>query len=135
MGKAVVGGEKESQAGYTLLSNMPVIVEDFDGENRFKEPEILKAHGVVSGTSIIIGSMEKPFGVLGVHSKKKRKFTADDTYFLTSVAFLISEVIERKHAEVELGQYKENLEELVRERTAELIRTNEKLSREIIGRK
>jgi PAS domain S-box-containing protein len=79
--------------------------------------------------------MEKPFGVLGVHSTKKRKFTADDAYFLTSVAFLISEVIERKHAEEELGQYKEQLEELVRERTAELIRTNEKLSREIIGRK
>ena len=134
VGKAVVGGEKESQAGYTLLSKMPVIVEDFAEENRFKKPELLKTHGVTSGTSVVIGSMEKPFGVLGVHSTKKRKFTSDDTYFLTSVAFLIAEVIERKHVEKELSQYKEHLEELVRERTAELIRTNEKLSREITGR-
>ena len=99
VGKNVVGGEKESQAGYTLLSRMPVIVEDFEEENRFKKPEILKIHGVASGASVVIGSMDKIFGVLVVNSTKKRKFTSDDTYFLTSVAFLIAQVVERKKAE------------------------------------
>ena len=99
VGKNVVGGEKESQAGYTLLSRMPVIVEDFEEENRFNKPEILKIHGVASGASVVIGSMEKIFGVLVVNSTKKRKFTSDDTYFLTSVAFLIAQVVERKKAE------------------------------------
>jgi GAF domain-containing protein len=58
--------------------------------------------------------MENPFGILSAHSKKPRRFTADDTYFLNSVAFLISEVIERRRAEEELRQYKEQLEELVK---------------------
>jgi PAS domain S-box-containing protein len=120
VGKAVVGGEKESQAGYTLLSGTPVVVEDFAKENRFKKPEILKIHEVDSGVSVTIGSTGKIFGVLGVHSKKKRKFTSDDTHFLSSVAFLIAQVIERKKAEEALKKAHDSLEETVKERTAEL---------------
>ena len=135
VGKAIVGREKESQAGYTLISGTPVIVEDFAEEKRFKKPELLRTHGVVSGASVVIGSMEKPFGILSVHSTKKRKFISDETYFLKSVSLLMAETIERRRAEKELGQYKEHLEELVRERTAELTKINEKLSQEIIGRR
>jgi PAS domain S-box-containing protein len=120
VGKAIVGGEKESQAGYTLLSRMPVVVEDFAEESRFKKPEILKMHEVDSGVSVTIGSTGKIFGVLGVHSKKKRKFTSDDTYFLSSVAFLIAQVVERKKAEEALKKAHDSLEETVKERTAEL---------------
>jgi PAS domain S-box-containing protein len=109
VGKQVVGGEKESQAGYTLLSRTPVIVEDFEKENRFNKPDILKIHGVGSGVSVVIGSMEKPFGVLVVNSTKKRRFTSDDTYFLNSVAFLIAQVVERKKAEEALRESKAQL--------------------------
>jgi hypothetical protein len=67
VGKAAVEGEKESQAGYTLLSRMPVVVEDFAEESRFKRPEILRMHEVNSGVSVVIGSTGKIFGILGVH--------------------------------------------------------------------
>jgi PAS domain-containing protein len=120
VGKAIVEGEKESQAGYTLLSRAPVVVEDFEEESRFRKPEILRIHEVNSGVSVIIGSTGKIFGVLGVHSRKKRKFTSDDTYFLSSVAFLIAQVIERKKAEEALKETYDSLEETVKERTAEL---------------
>ncbi|MHB8100784.1 MAG: histidine kinase dimerization/phosphoacceptor domain -containing protein [Methanosarcina sp.] len=120
VGKHVVGGEKESQAGYTLLSRTPVIVEDFEEENRFEKPKILKTHGVASGASVVIGSMGKIFGVLVVNSTKKRKFTSDDTYFLNSVAFLIAQVVERKKAEAKLKETLDSLEEKVKERTSEL---------------
>ncbi|WP_440955618.1 histidine kinase dimerization/phosphoacceptor domain -containing protein [Methanosarcina sp. Mfa9] len=135
VGKAVVEGKKESQAGYTLLTNKPVIVENLEEEKRFKAPGILKEHGVVSGMSVLIGSKEKPFGVLGAHSGKKRKFTEEDAYLLSSVAFLLAEKIERMRAEEELKRHREHLEELVRDRTSELTKTNEMLSREISGRK
>ena len=120
VGKHVVGGEKGSQAGYTLLSGMPVIVEDFEEENRFEKPKILKIHGVASGASVIIGSMEEIYGVLVINSTKKRKFTSDDTYFLNSVAFLIAQAVERKKSEEALKKAHENLENLVKERTEEL---------------
>ena len=135
VGKVMVEGGKWSQAGYTIFSKVPVIVKDFSEESRFEAPDILKMHGIVSGLSVIIGNVEKPFGVLGVHSTRKRKFTADETYFLNSVAFVIAEVIERRNAEEELRRYKEHLEELVKERTWELTKTNEQLFNEISIRK
>jgi len=100
-----------------------------------KPPEILREHDIASGISVTIGDVEKPFGVLGAHSTKKRKFTADETYFLNSVAFMIAEVIERRQAEEELRQYKEHLEELVDERTSELTKINEQLFSEVSTRK
>lgn len=135
VGKTIVKGSKGSQAGYTLFSKIPVTVRDFKKEERFSASTVMKDHGVASGISVVIGKMENPFGVLSAHSKKPRRFTADDTYFLNSVAFLISEVIERRRVEEELRQYKEKLEELVKERTFELVKTNQRLTEEIAGRK
>ncbi len=135
VGKEVIEGKMESQAGYTLFSKIPVIVENVKEEKRFSAPQILNEHGVVSGMSVVIGSREKPFGVLGAHSTKKRRFTGEDTYFLNSVAFLIAEVVKSRRAEEELRQHREKLEELIKERTSELTKTNEQLSREIAGRK
>lgn len=135
VGKVIVSGSKEYQAGYTIYSKVAVIVRDFKKEKRFSASPFLKEHDIASGISVTIGKIEKPFGVLSVHSKRPKRFTADDTFFLNSVAVLISEVIERRHAEEELRQYKEQLEELVKQRTSELIRINERLTEEIAGRK
>jgi len=134
VGKAVVEGKMGSQAGYTLFSRVPVIVENMEKEKRFIAPTLLKEHGVVSGMSVAIGNEEKPFGVLGAHSSEKRKFTGEDTYFLNSVAFLIAEVIKQRYAEEELRQNREKLEELVKERTSELTKANVRLYREIARR-
>lgn len=135
VGKTIISGNKDSQAGYTLYSKVAVIVRNFKREERFSASSLLKEHGISSGISVIIGKMEKPYGVLSAHSRRPRRFTAEDTFFLSSVAFLISEVIERRYAEEELRKYKEQLEELVKKRTSELLRANEQLSLEIVGRK
>jgi light-regulated signal transduction histidine kinase (bacteriophytochrome) len=47
---------------------------------------------------------------------------------------LQNEIIERKRVERELREYKENLEELVEQRTAELAKTNELLQQEVTQR-
>jgi PAS domain S-box-containing protein len=99
---------------------MPVIVADFEKENRFDKPKILGIHGVASGASVVIGSLEKPFGVLVVNSTKKKEFKSDDTYFLNSVAFLIAQTVERKKAEEALKKSHASLEEKIKERTKEL---------------
>jgi len=48
---------------------------------------------------------------------------------------MLSDVTERKKAEEELHSYRDHLEELVAQRTAELRRTNEQLQREVTERK
>lgn len=110
MGTAIIGGEIESQAGYTLLSHVPVVVKDFNTEKRFHKPPFLEEHGVVSGMSIIIGKQDKPFGVLGAHTSKLRTFTRDDINFLESMANMLAEAIYQRQFE----EMKEELEKIRR---------------------
>ena len=76
-----------------------MIVEDLRSETRFDGPPLLHEHRVVSGMSVIIGSSERPFGVLGAHTKKRRAFTEDDLNFLQAVANVLAAAIERERAE------------------------------------
>ena len=101
VGSATVGADANSQAGYTLLSAGPVIVEDLRREARFTGPPLLRDHGVVSGMSVIIGGGKQPWGVLGAHTSRRRDFTKDDIQFLQAVANIIALGIQRERAEEE----------------------------------
>ena len=98
VGKAVVSRDLNSQAGYTLQSHKPVIVEDLRTESRFNGPKLLTDHNVVSGASVIIGNKDA-WGVLGVHTSKKRLFTQDDINFIQAIANYLAQAIQRKSAE------------------------------------
>ena len=86
-------------------------------------------------STVPIGDINKPFGVLGVYSTVKRDFTAGDTYFLDSAAFLLSEIIERFNAEEKLRVHHQELERLVEKRTLEYAEANEKLAQEVTDRR
>jgi signal transduction histidine kinase/DNA-binding NarL/FixJ family response regulator len=107
VGRATVGTGLNSQAGYTLLSDGPVIVEDLRAEERFSGPPLLHEHGVVSGMSAIIRGRERPFGVLGAHTEEHRSFTQDDVSFLRAVANVLAAAVERARAEERLHEVKE----------------------------
>jgi PAS domain S-box-containing protein len=134
-GNPIVRGREHSQAGYTLLLGKPVILEDIETETRFKCTEFLKDHGVISGTTVLIGNTNNLFGVMGVYCTGKREFTVDDIYFLDSAAFLLSEIIERLHAEVNLRVHQKELEQLVEKRTLEYAEANERLAQEVTERR
>ena len=110
LGLATVGADRESQAGYTLLSGGPVIVEDLRTESRFNGPALLHDHGVVSGMSVVIASSSmRPYGVLGTHSTTRRDFTHDDVNFLQSMANVLAAAIDRQGAELALRESDERL--------------------------
>jgi two-component system cell cycle sensor histidine kinase/response regulator CckA len=94
VGHATVSTGIDSQAGYTLVANAPVIVEDLDTETRFQAPKLLSDHGVRSGISVLIGNRQSPFGILGVHSMERRRFTPDDVHFVQAVANVLATAIE-----------------------------------------
>ncbi len=97
VGEVTVDAGSDSQAGYTLSVNEPVIVDDLEIETRFHGPNLLLDNHVVSGISTVIGGRGKePFGVLGVHTTARRSFTADDIHLLQSVANILTTAIERR---------------------------------------
>lgn len=112
IGKVVAAPGSESQAGYTLSCNHPVIVRDFRSEKRFRSVKLLRQHGVTSGLSVVIHGKRKPYGVLGADSLRKRIFSEDDVLFLQSVANAIGAAIEWERAESARLQYQDQLRQL-----------------------
>ncbi len=96
IGKVTVSTELNSQAGYTLISGEPVIVNNLRTETRFIGPPLLHEHEIISGMSAIIYGKDKPYGVIGVHTTEMREFDINDANFLQSVANIISSVINQR---------------------------------------
>lgn len=99
VGRSKVKNNFGSQAGYTLSNMGPVIVEDLSSEKRFSAPPLLSDHMVVSGISLIIGPKEKPYGILGAHTKAKRTFNEGDVQFLERASRELYSAIERYQRE------------------------------------
>lgn len=95
VGQATVETGPNSQAGYTLQEDKPVIVTDLPTELRFQGPPLLSEHRVRSGLSTVIGNQQAPFGVLGAHTQQERQFSEDDTHFLQAIANILAAAIKR----------------------------------------
>lgn len=114
VGQTVLETGRDSQGGFTLLTNEPVIVTDLRTETRFNAPALLTSHGVISGMSVIIAGEARPWGVLGVHTTKKRSFTQDDVNFLQAIANLLASALSReqvRQAEHEERRFAEALQD------------------------
>jgi PAS domain S-box-containing protein len=127
VGQATVPADHHSQAGFALRNDRAVIVDDLRTESRFEAAPLLVRHGVVSGMSVIIRGRQQTYGVLGVHSRQRRAFSADDINFLEAVAHLLGTAVERLHVQRELARSRDQLEATVAERTRQLASSNREL--------
>lgn len=99
VGNAVIGAGLDTQAGYTLARDAPVIVTDLQAETLFHGSSLLFDHDVVSGMSVIVHGLDGPFGVISVHTARSRTFTEDDINFIKAAANMLGEVVRRTRAE------------------------------------
>jgi len=111
VGHATVGAGTESHAGFTLLANEPVVVEELRDEKRFSAPALLVDHNVRNGMSVIIGGGNGtgPYGVMGAHTASSRRFATDDVNFLRNVSNVLAEAISRQHSEDDRKRAEESL--------------------------
>ncbi|MBD3424581.1 MAG: PAS domain S-box protein, partial [Candidatus Latescibacteria bacterium] len=112
LGSSIPDGN-ESQSGYTLLHNKPVLVVNNHKENRFEITEILKDHSIVSSMSVTIYGRDKPFGILIVCSDHEKKFSEDDIHFLEAVSNTVSAALLRVEIESELRESEEMLSDII----------------------
>jgi two-component sensor histidine kinase len=95
VGRARIGADIASPAGYALQTGQPVIANDLDKEERFRIPELLREHGVRSAVNVIIKSKQHIFGVLEADSREPRVFSQDDVKFLQGYATILSFAIDQ----------------------------------------
>jgi diguanylate cyclase (GGDEF)-like protein/PAS domain S-box-containing protein len=88
-----------SQAGYTLLSGAPVMVEDWDSETRFEQPKFGRRRTGAGLSVKIEGRSREPFGVLVIQSMAPRSFAPGDVDFLQALANVLADAIERQAIE------------------------------------
>jgi PAS domain S-box-containing protein len=114
IGNTHVGAGRESQSGYTLSSDRPVISDDLSVEKRFKIPDLLIENQIMSSITVIIKGDQSggSYGVLGACSTRPREFSQDDVNFLQSVANVLAAALQRKRFESALTESEQRFREL-----------------------
>ncbi|HEX5998121.1 MAG TPA: histidine kinase dimerization/phosphoacceptor domain -containing protein [Hyphomicrobiaceae bacterium] len=102
IGKARVGADLASPAGFALRTGKPVISNHLENEDRFRTPELLVRHGVRRAMNVILQGDRAPYGVLEVDSRSEGEFVAHDLAFLQGAANILGMAIERQRHEQRL---------------------------------
>ena len=108
-----------------------VIIEDLSGTKYEKTDPNVKKYKLKSYLGYPIRLKGEAVGSFCLCGVKKRKFTQDEIKIMSMLAQAVANEEERKLAQDELQKAHDELEKRVKERTAELSRTNEVLQIEI----
>ena len=102
VGKASVGADLASPAGFALRTGKPVISNHLENEERFRTPELLVEHGIRRAMNVILQGDGSAYGVLEVDSRSEGEFGEQDIAFLQGAANLLGMAIERQRIESSL---------------------------------
>jgi diguanylate cyclase (GGDEF)-like protein/PAS domain S-box-containing protein len=101
VGTMTLSAGPATHAGYTIVSGAPVIVSDWDTEERFSRSRTLGVEAR-SGISVAIEGRVQPFGVFAVHSMQPRQYAAGDVDFVQSIANVLADALARQATEDEI---------------------------------
>ena len=111
-GEVRVLRHRSTLASFAIESQGPVISPDLQSDARFEQSPILRAAGMVSSIACPIGSRERPFGVLGAHSRTRQRFSGDDANFMQAVANTVAAAVDRGRAEAAVRDSEARFREL-----------------------
>src|SRR5215218_1419850 len=92
----------ETQLGYTMSEQLPVVTTDITTEPRFAFPAVLAEADAVAGVTVAIAARGEVWGVLGAHSQAARRFATDEADFMGAVANVVSSAVDRNLVEAEV---------------------------------
>jgi diguanylate cyclase (GGDEF)-like protein len=100
--QAMIPMSSSFYTGFAWSSRGPTVVENYAAESRFAATPVVRDHEVVSAATVIIGRRGHPYGLLSALSTSQVEFAAYDVNFLTSVAHVLANAIQRKAAEEQI---------------------------------
>ncbi|MEH3146351.1 MAG: GAF domain-containing protein [Methylobacterium frigidaeris] len=115
VGKAEVGADLASPAGFALKTGHPVISNHLENETRFRTPRLMAEHGVRRAINVLISNRDGHYGVLEVDDTREGAFEEADIAFMQGFANLLGGAIERQRTEARLREAVERQELLSRE--------------------
>lgn len=99
VGKARIGADLASPAGFALKTGRPVISNHLEAETRFRTPQLMAEHGIRRAINVLIENREGAFGVLEVDDTREGVFGEADIAFMQGFANLLGGAIERQRTE------------------------------------
>jgi PAS domain S-box-containing protein len=84
---------------FALRSDRPLVIDDFEREERFRPSSLARDLGAASAMAAPIGVGERHFGVVGAYSRAPGHFSEDDAWFLQAVANVLGAAAERSRVE------------------------------------
>ena len=115
IGKATIGADLASPAGYALKTGQPVISNHLENETRFRTPALMADHGIRRAVNVLITNREGHYGVLEVDDTREGVFGEADIAFMQGFANLLGGAIERLRSEAKLKAALERQDLLTRE--------------------
>lgn len=115
IGHVQLAAAAAAQEAITFREGEAISIADWNAERRFQPSALLREHAVASGLTVLIRLRNRPFGVLGAHSLRRRRFAAGDAHFLQAVANVLATALERKCAEDALRESDDRFRTLVDE--------------------
>lgn len=116
-----------TNAGSLRCDNTPEFMRQVAPGNRGRYRGTCVKWGFKSLAVIPIRYRDQVLGAIHLADRRPGRFPPATVEFLESMTPLIGEAIQRFHAEAELSRHRDHLEELVRQRTAELEAANRQL--------
>jgi signal transduction histidine kinase len=94
--------EPNSLESLTLTSQYPITSENLREELRFNISNFALEYGLMSCVSVLIGTLEKPFGLIQVFARQPQFFPQEYGVFLQSAATILGLAIARERAVTDL---------------------------------
>jgi signal transduction histidine kinase/PAS domain-containing protein len=82
-----------------LSRRAPVVSADLESDPDVEIAPLERHAGVRSAAVVVIDGQERPFGVLGAMSERADHFSEEDSAFLTAIANVLADAVERHAAE------------------------------------
>ncbi|WP_232631747.1 sensor histidine kinase [Methylobacterium sp. Leaf118] len=115
VGRATIGADLASPAGFALKTGRPVISNHLENETRFRTPTLMAEHGVRRAINVLISNRDGHYGVLEVDDTREGVFGEADIAFMQGFANLLGSAIERLRSEAQLRIALERQDLLTRE--------------------
>ncbi|MET0769980.1 MAG: ATP-binding protein, partial [Solirubrobacteraceae bacterium] len=87
-----------------LTRREPVVSRDLLADPEIEISALERQGGVRSVAVVVIDGQTRPFGVLGAMSERPENFNEEDAAFLSAIANVLADAVERREAEAEIAE-------------------------------